>query len=39
MGFADGDEKTTSEPEEMHVWAHRYCFIAHALNCSMDMIL
>ena len=37
--FAKGHDKTTSELEEMHERAHRYCFVANALSCEMKVVL
>ena len=39
MTFVAGHEKTTSELEEMHEQAHRYCFVANALSCEMKVVL
>lgn len=39
MTFQEGHEKTTAELEEMHERAHRYCFVANALSCKMDVVL
>lgn len=35
--FADGHDKDAAELEVMHERAHRYCFVANALDCDMKV--
>ncbi len=39
MGFEAGHEIEKSELEKMHERAHRYCFVANALSCEMQVVL
>ena len=37
--FEDGHEKDRASLEDMHDRAHRYCFVANALDCEMKVDL
>lgn len=39
MEFAEGHEISRDQLTEMHERAHRYCFVANALSCEMDVVL
>lgn len=39
MDFEAGHEIAKHKLEEMHERAHRYCFVANALSCEMDVVL
>ena len=37
--FASGQDRPRAEVVEMHERAHRYCFVANALNCEMNVVV
>lgn len=39
MAFEQGHEIAKDKLEEMHERAHRYCFVANALSCDMEVVL
>lgn len=39
MDFEPGHEVSRAKLEEMHERAHRYCFVANALSCQMDVVI